>query len=413
MPSLKENIVKQNKSLSVRLAEKELLGAPSGSPFSQNKAGVPKDFLISNPTNGYLPSLDGLRAVAILIVLAAHFGLGKIVPGGFGVMLFFFLSGFLITRLLVAEYNDTGKLNLKRFYIRRLIRLYPPLLLMLIIFPVALIVLKHAVYWQELLSVMFYFENYYLVYFAGSISEHVNFNIFWSLAVEEHFYLIYPIIFLFFYKNKSFKFILTLLILVALVTRLYYAIILESPLLSGYADPSYEPTYMLSHCRYDSILFGCLSAILINNNSKIYLWLCNNFATITIAFLVIVSTFILRGDFFRNSFRYTVQGLSLMLIIPPVILYKKYQVVNTLLSKKWLIYIGKLSYSLYVMHWAGIILAGDLYPQKNEMYLDMLKPWPWYLVAFSITIGLSLFSYHVVEKKFIKLRKRFGSLTNG
>jgi len=358
----------------------------------------------------YLPSLDGFRGVAILIVLIAHFGLGNYVPGGFGVMLFFFLSGFLITRLLMHEHAKTSSINLKRFYVRRFIRLYPPLLLMLIIFPAALIMFNHKVYWQELTAVLFYFENYYLYYFSGGHTVEGFFNIFWSLAVEEHFYIVYPIVFLIFFKKKNFQNILSLLILAAFLIRLYYVIRWESPLLTGYDDPSYEPTYMLSHCRFDSILFGCLSAVLIKNGNRFYHKLNNNYVVFALSLAVILITFILRNDAFRNSLRYTVQGLALMVIVPSVILYKKYEFLNRFLSSGWLVYIGKISYSLYVMHWVGIMLAGNLYPEEPTMYLDMLKPWPWYLASFSITLLLTFFSYYIVERKFLALRRKFGSL---
>src|SRR2546428_13273829 len=80
------------------------------------------------PSFSYVPGLDGLRACAILLVLVAHVGLHAYVPGGFGVTLFFFISGMLITRLLLAEHAETGCIAVGRFYARRMLRLYPALL---------------------------------------------------------------------------------------------------------------------------------------------------------------------------------------------------------------------------------------------------------------------------------------------
>jgi peptidoglycan/LPS O-acetylase OafA/YrhL len=74
---------------------------------------------------GSVPSLDGLRAVSISIVLLAHFVNPKLFPGGLGVEVFFIISGFLITRLLLAEQRDTGTVSLRMFYVRRICRLYP------------------------------------------------------------------------------------------------------------------------------------------------------------------------------------------------------------------------------------------------------------------------------------------------
>src|SRR5690606_21527322 len=74
-----------------------------------------------------IASLDGIRGIAALIVFVAHAGLGHIVPGGFGVTIFFFLSGYLITTLLCVEFEKTGSISLKHFYLRRVYRIFPPL----------------------------------------------------------------------------------------------------------------------------------------------------------------------------------------------------------------------------------------------------------------------------------------------
>ncbi|KPH58051.1 acyltransferase [Novosphingobium sp. ST904] len=79
---------------------------------------------------GYVSGLDGLRLVAVAIVIAAHYQLVPYIPGGFGVSIFFFISGFLITRLMLAEEKTYGQIALGRFYVRRFIRLLPPLALM-------------------------------------------------------------------------------------------------------------------------------------------------------------------------------------------------------------------------------------------------------------------------------------------
>jgi len=80
---------------------------------------------------GYIPGLNGIRGISVLIVILAHMGLSNIIPGGFGVTVFFFISGFLITRLLIAENETRGRIRLKQFYMRRFIRLYPALLMLL------------------------------------------------------------------------------------------------------------------------------------------------------------------------------------------------------------------------------------------------------------------------------------------
>jgi peptidoglycan/LPS O-acetylase OafA/YrhL len=78
-----------------------------------------------------IPSLDGIRAVSVLIVVLSHVGLGHVVPGGLGVTIFFFLSGYLITTLLLQEHARNGSIHVGRFYIRRFLRLAPPLMITL------------------------------------------------------------------------------------------------------------------------------------------------------------------------------------------------------------------------------------------------------------------------------------------
>jgi hypothetical protein len=80
-----------------------------------------------------IPSLDGIRAISVLIVVLAHSGLEALVPGGLGVTIFFFLSGFLITTLMLAENRRTGNINILKFYARRMFRLMPPLFISLAI----------------------------------------------------------------------------------------------------------------------------------------------------------------------------------------------------------------------------------------------------------------------------------------
>src|SRR4051794_30297139 len=88
-----------------------------------NMLHVPSDAMAAR--KGVIPSLDGLRAISILLVMSAHFIDVRLFPGGLGVYVFFVISGFLITRLLIVEHNDIGTISLPLFYLRRIVRLYP------------------------------------------------------------------------------------------------------------------------------------------------------------------------------------------------------------------------------------------------------------------------------------------------
>jgi len=118
----------------------------------------------------YINNLDGIRALAVLIVLVAHAGFGHIVPGGFGVTVFFFLSGFLITTLLIAEYEKHQTISLKKFFLRRFFRLFPPLFISLILAYglVAVGLLGGEISAGGVFYQLFYLANYHR-YLAGAV----------------------------------------------------------------------------------------------------------------------------------------------------------------------------------------------------------------------------------------------------
>jgi peptidoglycan/LPS O-acetylase OafA/YrhL len=143
---------------------------------------------------GYRPALDGLRAVAVLAVLTYHVGW---IPGGFlGVDVFFMLSGFLITTLLCEEHARTGTISIRRFYVRRARRLLPALVLFLLICGGILFVTRPSAFWPtlggNLLGVLSYGANWLIIYWRGlGVFGHT-----WSLAIEEQFYLAWPLLLL-------------------------------------------------------------------------------------------------------------------------------------------------------------------------------------------------------------------------
>jgi peptidoglycan/LPS O-acetylase OafA/YrhL len=141
----------------------------------------------------YNPALDGLRGLAALVVLAFHTN-PDLVGGGFlGVDVFFVLSGFLITRLLRAEIAATGTIDVLRFYWRRALRLWPPLLAMLALYACFVPLFVPGTDWpRDVLLAMFYLTDYsYPLWHEPELLRHT-----WSLSVEEHFYLIWPLVIL-------------------------------------------------------------------------------------------------------------------------------------------------------------------------------------------------------------------------
>ncbi|QJD77231.1 acyltransferase family protein [Spirosoma rhododendri] len=352
------------------------------------------------PHKSYLPVLDGLRGLAILVVVVSHYGFGRWIPGGFGVTLFFFISGFLITRLLIAEWAKTGRIDLSGFYLRRLLRLYPALLFMAALAIGFSLLAGCGLLTGDLLSTLFYYRNYYMLYGdspASHLCRHV-FDITWSLGIEEHFYLFFPLLFMAAWRRPRVFIGLMVLTIVAVAAWRLYLIATH-----GLNDLTVYRIYHLTDTRLDAIMFGCLVSVLVSQDRAGY-WVRQSTQPIIAAgaLLLLLSTFLLRDGTFRESWRYTLQGLSLSVLIPAIVYNPAYTRLAQGLCRPWLVLTGKLSYSLYLFHWLGVCVADQLVGSER---LNST----WLLVAVPLGLLLSVLSYQYVEKPTAGLRRRFGS----
>jgi peptidoglycan/LPS O-acetylase OafA/YrhL len=146
----------------------------------------------------YIPALDGLRAVAFFIVFVAHSMPSRQLPGGFGVTVFFLLSGYLITTLLRSEAEHRQSVNLKNFYLRRLLRIFPPCDVTLVIVTSLACVglLYNTECYRSLPAAFLYFSNCWNILGLGNLP--AGMGVLWSLAVEEHYYLLFPVLYAWF-----------------------------------------------------------------------------------------------------------------------------------------------------------------------------------------------------------------------
>ncbi|MEI7628232.1 MAG: acyltransferase [Bacteroidota bacterium] len=356
----------------------------------------------NNTSSNYVPFLDGLRGFAIAIVLIAHAGLDKLVPGGFGVTVFFFISGYLITKLLIREVEDTGKINLQNFYLRRFFRLYPALIAFILLGCISILIIGCTVSAKDILSALFYFTNYYIGWIRQPVEDCSRIlDITWSLSIEEHFYLFFPLLSSYFiagnHQNKIriFTGLLFLLCFLALAARLN--LVYTHPL-----DPQNAEgrIYFSTHTRMDAILYGCIAALLLFKvKSRLYLFCLKNRIALSIALVILLTTFLIRGPFFRNTLRFTLQGLSLLIIIPFLERWNN-PIKKMVFENRLIILIGKISYSLYLFHWIVLKIANHYLPEFSFY---------WQLVYWPISILLGLISYFFLERTFIAMRKKFGS----
>jgi peptidoglycan/LPS O-acetylase OafA/YrhL len=301
--------------------------------------------------HGPIPSLDGLRALAVLIVVVSHAGYGETIPGGLGVTIFFFLSGYLITTLLLDEWNERGSVNVGHFYGRRAFRLLPSLFVTLAIayLLVAIGTLDGGMSWQGLGSQIFYFANYYTIFYdhGGTVPEGTG--VLWSLAVEEHFYILFPLfmwgVLRFANARRVLIGVFVTVCALALVWRLW---LVTRP---GFVDLR---TYYGSDTRVDSILYGVLLAMCLNP-ARVPLDRVRDkmngrdWALVAGGAVLLLGTILYRQPEFRESFRYSLQGLALVPIF-----YFAVRFPNSgpfkLLSARFLVRIGVLSYGIYLIH---------------------------------------------------------------
>lgn len=352
-------------------------------------------FISGEAKYGFIAGLNGVRAIAVMIVIAAHLNLSKFIPGGFGVTLFFFISGFLITRLLLAEQRSKGRIGLGQFYIRRFIRLYPALLFMLSVSTlVFLLTSLEGPTWLEISAGVFYFSNIFqLLADMGRVETAMSWRPLWSLAVEEHFYLFFPAFMVCLGAFKK-RFIWGMVALIVIVpgwrTLIAY---------NGWFLPE-TYTYIMTDTRIDSIVWGCLlSAILDRQSWHKILRRLIGWAPLLASLSILAFTFLYREEMFRMSLRFTLQGAALFVMVLNLYFFRGVRSIMVLLETKILTYIGILSYGLYLWH----------FPILDWLLRVSGSDWLSYALVMPLSFIFAHVSYYFVETPFISLRKRFGA----
>lgn len=350
-----------------------------------------------NNSNKNIPEIDGFRGYSIVLVISSHFGLGSILPGGFGVTIFFFVSGFLICKLLLHEIESSGTINFRKFYMRRLFRLYPALIVYIVLTAFYVYSQIGAIEWDSIFAALLYYINYKeVLYPDGALTSNLL-GILWSLSVEEHFYIAFPVILYLSYRHKS-LFILISLTLCVLILVIRYSYYLVLPI-----NKLHDYNYYLTHTRLDSILYGCILGFLLyrSNSSQIVVNFLSSKIILLASILVLISSFIFRDSLYREVFRYTFQGAALFSVFFNIISAKTGKIMTWLFTNSLIIYIGKLSYSLYMYHWIVNIVWSTTFAGFHGFF-------PTTVAIFS-TLGLSILSFKLVEQPFVKIRRKLGS----
>jgi peptidoglycan/LPS O-acetylase OafA/YrhL len=359
----------------------------------------------------YIPELDGLRCFAVLFVMLHHFHddsrwfMRLFHQGGWiGVDIFFTLSGFLITGLLMREYQSTGTVNLKYFWARRFLRLWPAW--MVCIFAASMLTwvlaVKNPQVWQS-------FENQIWAYllFAANYSKILHgdiskfFGHLWSLAVEEHFYFIWPFVFLlFFRRRKRLFFVSVVLTVIPLVMR--FAHVSYSP------DTSMAWMHFATECRFDSILMGCVLALVIDQLPKIEK---RTQLLLTIAGIILWTPAFIKPDFQQSywyvlrAVTFTTVSLGSCLLIWSAVEGSENFFLRRLLRHPAALWTGQRSYDIYLVHLPVLACVFVLEREVTNRY----GPVPHFSIVLGISFSLLLGAllYNWISRRFETARARF------
>jgi peptidoglycan/LPS O-acetylase OafA/YrhL len=345
----------------------------------------------------YIKSLDGIRGILILMVLQDHLDLLRHSVGFLAVNSFFVLSGFLITWLLISEWNDSGTINLKNFYFRRALRLFPALFTMLVLFALytCLVNPPHTVRrdFHYILWALFYFTNWGQVLGCGDFMNYLAHT--WSLSIEEQYYLLWaPILLLLLHRTESKTSLLwwtVLAVFCSVLIRAYY---------THFGMQGFFGFWRVSRgldARADSLLTGCAVGIIISGQllprRRWLEWALYVTAAISICGLIWVSWHQIYDPWMFYAGWFLASIFTAIILLHLV--YSPRGILHWILEAPPLVYIGMISYGFYIWHFPIINLIHDHFPGH------------WKVIGVAASVAASLLSYYLVERPCLRLKKKF------
>ncbi|MDE9917400.1 acyltransferase family protein [Staphylococcus pseudintermedius] len=347
----------------------------------------------------YMPGLDGVRAVAVIAIIIYHLNPQWLSGGFLGVDTFFVISGYLITSLLLTEYHNTGKIELMSFWLRRVKRLIPAVLFLVmgvIVLSLIFMPMEIQKVRADSIAAIFYVSNWwyimqnvdYFEQFAVQPLKHL-----WSLAIEEQFYLVFPIVLLsllsFIRRLKSIRIIFLILLVISMIAMM----VLYVP------NENVARVYFGTDTRIQTLLMGVLLALVwppfqlkakVNTQMRMMI---DTAGVVGLAILFICFKFVSEtnsilyyGGFFLIS---TVTLLVIASSVHPSGYFAKF------LGNKVFTFIGSRSYSLYLWHYPIIVLIHHQFVQGQIPPLV-------YVVEILLMVLMAKFSYKFIEQPFRK-----------
>jgi peptidoglycan/LPS O-acetylase OafA/YrhL len=359
----------------------------------------------------FFPNLNGVRAIAAFMVVASHielhkrdFNLGQLSVAGFlnlgtvGVSIFFSLSGFLITYLLLQEKKNFVKVNFKDFYIRRALRIWP---LYFLIIAVGFFIYPGVVSAKPLLLSIFFLPN---VAFSLNLLPAI-FDPIWSVGIEEQFYIFHP----HFFRIKKNQHLLYALVLFVILFFVVFEVIKH-----------YGHNTMLSqffyYARYDDMMIGAIVAVLyFNTKNKTFSFkfqpgfnlLFNKY--VQAALLIVFVAFI-----WVYSNHVIPQGDVVVATLAAFLIVNLCETATSIFSldHKAFQFTGRISYGIYLLHKFPLFLILYLVNKYMGHAPGIIQNLVIYLFTFTAVIGLAAASYYGYERYFLKIKKRFQKVPN-
>ena len=342
---------------------------------------------------GYRPELDGLRGIAIILVIfsdAIDWPKGSFI----GVDMFFALSGFLITTLLLEEWRAYGSISLRHFYLRRYYRLFPALVVLIAIYVLYVVLFVHSGVGERLRGAGFgitYTANWDQALRHFPYTE-PDTGYLWTLAIEEQFYLLWPLLLLALLhigrRLRGAKWGLVGLIIAVVAWR--------NLLIVQGADPN--RIYFGTDTRFDELLVGCLGAVVYVSRrweQARRRWLMKMAAIGGGLFLLYRIFKVNQWTIWTQRITLTLVAVSTTLVIFSCVT-GSFPLLKRALSASWLVFVGMISYSLYLWH-----IPVDLVMRKATA----LSPWLINVLECVLVFPVACGSYFLVERTFLKRRK--------
>jgi peptidoglycan/LPS O-acetylase OafA/YrhL len=332
----------------------------------------------------YREDITGLRAIAVLAIVLYHSEFSLFKGGYLGVDIFFLISGFLISNIILSSFNE-GKFSFKYFYKKRILRIIPALLSTLLFSTIGfyfLLTPKQMIeYCKSLIASLLFYSNFFFSSLDGYISEPSKYSPLlhtWSLAIEEQFYIVIPLLIYIFYKRKQNvgPYVL-IFILLSLVANLY--------------TTTSNTLFYSTHLRVWELLLGVLVMIFYTN--KNHTQDRENNYIVFLGFIFMIIPIFIFGD---NSINNITPKLLSLLGTSLVILYlNQFSFFYRILTNRFFLFIGTISYSIYLFHQPLFVYFRIQKMTVNETLFGYE-----YTVLIIFTIFLSYLNYRFVEQPF-------------